>query len=148
MRKAALSVITAIVVPLLVGSCAKEPDAQPAQQPGAYPQQQPGAYPQQQPGAYPQQPAATAQPAPAATTPAAPAATAAPAGTMTVPGAMATACQADSACGFAKCNPQYQKCVFPCTPGSTVDCQAGSACMGAPGLAACVPSAIPTAPTQ
>ncbi len=86
---------------------ATSPSAQPYPQQG-YPQQQP--YPQQ---GYPQQPAPTAPPAAA--------------GTMAVPGPLALACQADSACGLHKCNTQYQKCAFPCA--SAVDCIQGNSCM-------------------
>ena len=60
---------------------------------------------------------------------------------MSVPGAMATPCQDDSPCLTHKCNLQYQKCAFPCTPGND-DCQPGNNCIAG----ACVPGAPP--PTQ
>jgi hypothetical protein len=118
-----------LVTGCLVGACGKEepPPATPQQQ--QYPQQQ---YPQQQ-QQYPQQ-----QPAPAAATPTG-AATPAPAGTaggqMATPGPLALPCQADSACGFARCNVQFQKCAFPCQ--SQIDCAQGNACNTMTGL--CLP---------
>jgi len=142
MRKAAFAVMTAAVVPLLVlPACKKDDETAPAQQPVANPQQ-PG-YPAQ-PGAYPAQPAPTAAtPAPAATTPA-PAATA---GAMSVPGPVATPCQNDSPCLTHRCNLQYGKCAFPCTPGNPNDCQPGNNCVAG----ACVPGTFggaAPAPTQ
>jgi hypothetical protein len=103
------------------------PQGQYPQQQGQYPQQQ-GQYPQQQ---YPQQPGAPAT-APGAAPGAAPAA----GGTMATPGPLALPCQNDSACGFAKCNVQFQKCAFPCQ-NTAVDCAPGNACNTATGL--CLP---------
>jgi len=126
---------------LLISACAKDNDTPPAAAPTAYP---PG-YPAQ-PGAtaaYPQPAVTAAQPMPAATVPqAAPApvaTTPAAAGTMATPNAFALPCQNDQACGFAKCNVQFQKCAFPCQ--SAVDCAAGASCNTVTGL--CLPGAAP-----
>ena len=54
---------------------------------------------------------------------------------MATPGPLALPCQNDAACGFAKCNVQYQKCAFPCQ--GPVDCAAGNSCNAATGL--CLP---------
>jgi hypothetical protein len=54
---------------------------------------------------------------------------------MATPGPLALPCQNDSACGFARCNTQYQKCAFPCQ--SQVDCAAGNTCNTMTGL--CLP---------
>ena len=96
-----------------------------------YPQQQ---YPQQQ---YPQQ-QYPQQAAPAPTT-AAPAAAGTAGGTMATPGPLALPCQNDAACGFARCNVQYQKCAFPCA--GPVDCAPGNSCNTATGL--CLPGGAP-----
>jgi hypothetical protein len=47
---------------------------------------------------------------------------------MSVPGPAAFPCSNDSACGLAKCNTQYGKCVFPCS-NAAVDCAAGASCI-------------------
>ena len=101
---------------------------------GQYPQgtqQYPnGQYPQgtqqypQQTQQYPQQTAPTTTAAPAG-------------GQMATPGPLALPCTSDSACGFARCNVQYQKCAFPCA-STELDCMPGSAC-GVGGL--CMPGA-------
>jgi hypothetical protein len=152
----AFFVLTAVVA----GACSKSQDQQqpatpdqqqqqPYGQPG-YPQQQPygqqqypqqgypqqqypqQGYPQQQ-QQYPQQQQQYPQQAP----------TAAPTGTapsgsgqMATPGPLALPCQNDSACGFARCNVQYQHCAFPCQ-NSAVDCAAGNSCNPMTGL--CLP---------
>jgi hypothetical protein len=134
----------AITGSFVVGACGKSEDTPPPATPatqqypqgqypqgqypqGQYPQQQQQQYPQQQ---YPQQ----AAPAPTAATPA-PAA----GGTMATPGPLALPCQNDAACGFAKCNVQYQKCAFPCA--GPVDCAAGNSCNTMTGL--CLPGGAP-----
>jgi hypothetical protein len=121
----------------LLGGCGKEepPPATAAQQ-QQYPQQQ---YPQQQ-QQYPQQqqPQQYPQAAPAATTPAGAAAPAgAVGGQMATPGPLALPCQNDGACGFARCNVQFQKCAFPCQ--GPVDCAQGNSCNTMTGL--CLPGA-------
>jgi hypothetical protein len=55
---------------------------------------------------------------------------------MATPGPLALPCQNDSACGFARCNTQYQKCAFPCQ-NTAVDCGAGNTCNTMTGL--CLP---------
>lgn len=54
-------------------------------------------------------------------------------------------CQQDTQCGFARCNMQTHRCVFPC--GSSSDCQQGAQCLmaGTP-AAACVPAGLPGLP--
>ena len=80
--------------------------------------------------------AATGPTTPSGTAPATGGATG---GTMATPGPLALPCQNDSACGFAKCNVQFQKCAFPCQ--SAVDCAAGASCNTTTGL--CLPGAAP-----
>lgn len=136
MFRKALIAFTGLV--LTISACAKDNDTPPAAAPtAAYPAT---AYPAQ-PAAYPQPAVTAAQPAPVATIPqAAPAATTpAAAGTMATPNAFALPCQNDQACGFAKCNVQFQKCAFPCQ--SAVDCAAGASCNTVTGL--CLPGAAP-----
>ncbi|HEX3777647.1 MAG TPA: hypothetical protein VHV51_24425 [Polyangiaceae bacterium] len=131
---------------LTISACAKDNDTPPPAAPGPAPYGAPtAAYgaPGAPPAAYPQ-PAVTAAapgaPVPAAPTPVAPAPTApAAAGTMATPNAFALPCQNDQACGFAKCNTQFQKCAFPCQ--SAVDCAAGASCNTVTGL--CLPGAAP-----
>jgi hypothetical protein len=55
---------------------------------------------------------------------------------MATPGPLALPCQNDSACGFARCNVQFQKCAFPCQ-NSQLDCGAGNGCNTTTGL--CLP---------
>lgn len=59
-------------------------------------------------------------------------------GQLGVPGPAALPCQNDSQCMTHRCNPQYQKCVFPCQ--SDADCIQGATCfLGGGALAACIP---------
>lgn len=109
------------------------PGVYPGYPPGVYPQQgypQQG-YPQQPPqqgypqqGGYQPQPGVPQQPTPAPT-----------AATLSTPGPMALPCQTDQSCGLAKCNTQFQKCVFPCL--QPTDCAAGASCNTMTGL--CLP---------
>ena len=110
----------------LIGACGKK-DEPPPQSPqpyatGQYPpgqQPPPGQYP---PGQYPPPAQTGAYPS------APPPGTAPPAGgTMATPGPLALPCQNDQACGFAKCNLQFQKCAFPCA-NSAIDCAPGHGC--------------------
>ena len=142
MLRKALIALTGLV--LTISACAKDNDTPPAAAPtAAYPATAypPGTQPVA-PAAYPQPAVTAAQPAPVApmpqAAPAAPAATTpAAAGTMATPNAFALPCQNDQACGFAKCNVQFQKCAFPCQ--SAVDCAAGASCNTVTGL--CLPGA-------
>ena len=136
MFRKALIALTGLV--LTVSACAKDNDTPAAAPTATYPAAT--AYPPAT-AAYPQPAVTAAQPAPIATVPqAAPAATTpAAAGTMATPNAFALPCQNDSACGFAKCNVQFQKCAFPCQ--SAVDCAAGNSCNVATGL--CLPGGTP-----
>jgi hypothetical protein len=121
------SLIALAGVVSIVSACAKENDPPPAA-----------------PAPYVAPAPTLAQPQPAVTTPtpapvgAAPPATA-PAGVMATPGPLALPCTNDSACGFARCNVQFQKCAFPCA--GPVDCAAGAACNTVTGL--CLPGAAP-----
>jgi hypothetical protein len=121
------------------GGDAAQPPATPAQQQpppqqyGAQPQQ----YPAQQPaygqaGPAPQQQYPQQQGAPPPTGGAA----APTGGQMATPGQLALPCQNDSACGFARCNVQFQKCAFPCQ-NSALDCAPGNGCNTTTGL--CLP---------
>jgi hypothetical protein len=144
--KARISVAAglALVVAAVVSTtaCARQDETAPPQtgapgQPGypqqGYPQQgypQQG-YPQQPPqqgypqqGGYQPQPGVPQQPPPAPT-----------AATLSTPGPMALPCQTDQSCGLAKCNTQFQKCVFPCQ--QPTDCAAGASCNTMTGL--CLP---------
>ncbi|HEY8072543.1 MAG TPA: hypothetical protein VIF62_00490 [Labilithrix sp.] len=106
--------------------------SQPAPAPAPAPSYDPYAayYPPQDPNAPPAYP--TAPPAyPTAPAPTAPP----PATSLSTPGPLALPCQQDSACILARCNVQYQKCVFPCqTPA---DCAQGASCNTPTGL--CLP---------
>ena len=145
-NRAALAIITSISIFAACGGEEKPAEAppQPYPQQGQYPQGQypQGQYPQQQ-GQYPQgqypQGQYPQQGAPAPTAPGA-APTAPPAGAaggqMATPGPLALPCQNDSACGFARCNVQFQKCAFPCQ-NTQLDCAPGNACNVGTGL--CLP---------
>ena len=146
MRNAALSVITATVIPALVLAACGKKDEEPPPAQGGYqqppPGQQPyGQQPPAQPGTYGQQPAPAPQPqptaAPAPQPQPQPTATAT-GGQMSTPGALAPACQDDSTCLTHKCNVAAGKCAMPCTPGND-DCLPGNTCMHG----ACVPGAPP-----
>jgi hypothetical protein len=93
--------------------------------------------PQQQadPSAYPPQPTMTAPsptapptgPAPTYTAPAPTYTAPAPSGPqMVVPGPLALPCSNDQGCGTHRCNPQYNKCAFPCA--TETDCINPNAC--------------------
>jgi len=47
---------------------------------------------------------------------------------------MALACQSDAQCLTHRCNPQFQKCVFPCQLDT--DCNPGNRCTAG----ACLPA--------
>jgi hypothetical protein len=116
--------VAATALAAAVSACGGS-DQPPATAPSAtaYPPQPTGAYypPPQPTGAYPPTTATYPQPGPTAPP------TAAAAGTMATPGPLALPCQNDSACGFHRCNTQYQKCAFPCQ--TAVDCAPNNQCM-------------------
>ncbi|HVH42699.1 MAG TPA: hypothetical protein VM925_10155 [Labilithrix sp.] len=128
MQLTSASVLVALTALAVVVSACGGSDPPPPTTPSAtaYPQQPPPGYypPQQPPGAYPQNTGAYPQ-----STGAAPQAapTAATTGTMATPGPLALPCQNDSACGFHRCNTQFQKCAFPCQ--GPADCAQGNQCM-------------------
>jgi hypothetical protein len=117
----------------IVTACAKDPETPPPTAPAPYAAQPTPT------AAYPQPAVTTPTPAPAATTPTPVPGAPAAGGTMATPNAFALPCQNDQACGFAKCNVQFQKCAFPCQ--SAVDCAAGAACNTVTGL--CLPGGAP-----
>jgi len=117
----------------IVSGCAKDPETPPPAAPAPYAAQPAPTT------AYPQPAVTTPTPAPAATTPTPVPGAPAAGGTMATPNAFALPCQNDQACGFAKCNVQFQKCAFPCQ--SAVDCAAGATCNTVTGL--CLPGGAP-----
>jgi hypothetical protein len=136
---------------LTVSACAKDNDTPPPAAPAPYgaptaaygapgaPGAPPAAYPQPAVTAPAPAPGMPGAPAPVAPAPAPAATTPAAAGTMATPNAFALPCQNDQACGFAKCNVQFQKCAFPCQ--SAIDCASGASCNTVTGL--CLPGVAP-----